>query len=157
MKCYFPIKALVVCMLLCILCYTCAMADSETMISANITETEKLFYANVLDTVNSLKQVHMNPDTIELLGAVVMKPNSDNPRTVVYISSKGMNNKTNTDFFWKDLYSSEISTRFAKDCYTGHNGRMPIETLDLKEISYFEICGDYVPYLSSTKDIVVDY
>lgn len=126
-------------------------------ILSNITEFEALLYVNVLDTVNSLKQIHMYPDTIKLLGAVVMNPKSDNPRTVVYISYKGQSNKKYTDYFWKDMNDVVIKNIFGEDCYTGHDGRMPIEQLDLKELRHYESYSDYVPNLSNTRDIVVDY
>ena len=126
--------------------------DSDTaqdvLSQYGITDTEASFYANVLDTINSLKQIHARPDTFEILGAVVMNPKSDNPRTVVYISYIGLDNNRKTDYFWKDLNKSEIKAIFAEDCYTGHNGRMPIDELDLIELSLYETSGAYTPNLS---------
>lgn len=130
-------------------------ADVETT-NSNITETEASFYANVLNTINSLKQIHANPDTIEILGAVVMNPDSDDPRTIVYISYVGLDSNEYTDYFWKDMNEPEIKAKFAKDNYSGNDGRMPIEQLDLAKLAYYESCGTYVPNLSPISDIYLD-
>ena len=135
---------------------TSSKAIKDNLSQYGITETNVLFYANVLDTINSLKQIHTNPETIEILGAVVMNPKSDNPRTIVYISYIGADDKEYTDYFWKDLNGDEIKAIFAKDCYTGNNGRMPIEQLDLTELAYYETCGAYTPNLTSTSEIYLD-
>ena len=132
--------------------YGSSDASSESSVSSttqyNITETDASFYANVLDTINSLKQIHAHKDTIELLGAVVMNPTSNKPRTIVYISYVGLDNNNYTEYFWKDLNKPEIKAVFAEDCYKGNNGRTPIKQLDLNELRYYESCGLYVPNLS---------
>ena len=66
-----------------------------------------------------------------------------------------MNGVAYTDYFWKDLNSREIKARFAEDCYTGHQGRMPIEQLDMVELNYYAECGAYTPNLSPTSCIDV--
>lgn len=135
---------------------TTGIVDEETyntLYESCITIEEEQFYANILNTLSSLKQIHINPDTIKLLGAVVMNPQSDNPRTIVYISSVGLNNHENEDYFWKDLNDYAIKAIYAKDCYTGHNGRMAVEQLDLSEIAYYESCAKYIPDLSPRSEI----
>lgn len=123
------------------------------VIDSNAPITKEALYKNVLDTVNSLKQIHANPDSFELLGAVVMNPNSDDPRTVINISYIGSDNNIYTDYFWKGLHDSEINARFAEDNYTGNGGRMPIEQLDLNEIANYETSGDYTPSLTPVSKI----
>ena len=135
---------------------TSSDTTKDVLSQHGITETEALLYANVLDTINSLKQIHAHPETIEILGAVVMNPKSDNPRTIVYISYVGLDDKEHTDYFWKDINGNAIKAKFAKDCYTGNNGRNPIEQLDLGELSYYETSGVYVPNLSPTSEIDLD-
>lgn len=121
-----------------------------------ITDEETRLYANVLNTINSLKQIHANADTITLLGAVVMNYDTNNPRTVVYISYTGLDNKNHTDYFWKDMNEIEIKAIFAKDNYTGNKGLNTVKELDLNEIAYYETSGEYVPKLTPSKEIYLD-
>ena len=132
-------------------CKRCnSIINAEYIYYYDITDEEVKLYTNILNTVRSLEQVHLNPDSFKLLGAV-----ATHKRTTIYLSYKGTDGKTYSDYFWKDLSESSISNRFGIENYQGH--ATPVEKLDLKEIEYFKSCGAYVEKLVSTENINVSY
>lgn len=121
------------------ICPACgAVSETKKTYFYDLTDSDVALYASVLDTYNSLKASHMNPDSFELLGAVA-KP--DGKRTTICVSYVGGGEKL-TDYFWKDTYEKEVSNRFGIENYEGKASGTP-EVLDLDKIRYFENCGGY--------------
>ena len=106
----------------------------------DITQEEEKLYKNVLDTINSIKAIHVNPDSFCLLGAVAKTNNS---RTTIYVSYVGLDEATHTEYFWKDISGDIVKCVFGQDNYLGTASK--VYDLDLEEIQYFEKIGVYTP------------
>lgn len=132
-------------------CAVCsAVLDERFIFYYDITPEEEKQYANILNTVHSIAQIHLNPESFELLGAV-----TTDTRTTICLAYEGMDGKVYTDYFWKDFGENEISNRFGSDNYKGTFS--PVKELDIAEIMYYENCGAYVEKLVSSKYINVSY
>lgn len=126
---------------------------SEVMYYYDITDVEIELYNNVLNTINSLKAIHMNPDSLELLGATATTI-GDHYRTTIYLSYIGGNGETYEDYFWKDTDDDGIKNIFGVDNYEGLASG-GADSLDLEELEYYASCGAYVEELSPGSAISV--
>lgn len=135
--------------------YMCSRCDEIAKIEVayyyDITDEELRLYDNVLNTYNSLKTIHLVPDSFKLIGATVQDIGGKY-RTTIYMSYKGLDGKTYKDYFWKDVNSKEIKAIFGEDNYYGRNSG-GAEQLDLEEIMYYAECGAYKEKLVSEEYI----
>ena len=134
------------------MCSRCdGVAKTEVAFYYDITADELKLYNNVLNTFNSLKTIHLVPESFELLGASVQTIGGKY-RTTIYMSYKGLDGKKRTEYFWKDLNEKDIMAVFGEDNYYGRNSG-GADTLDLEEILYYAECGAYKANLVDEKYI----
>lgn len=127
--------------------------EEEYLLYYDITKEEEVLYKNVLDTLYSIKECLINPDTLEFLGATKF---SDDRRTTIHVQWDGTDGNTYTYYFWKDVGKKTISNEFGQRNYEGNPNSHSVEQLDLTEITYYANSGAYETTIISSEHIVFE-
>jgi len=127
--------------------------ETEKVYFYDYTEEDKVICTNVLNTINSLKAIHGNPNSFEVLGISV---NENTNRTTICLSYEGTNGQQFVDYFWKDIDAYVIKNTFGKNNYEGMGSAVPVKSYDVNKALYFEKCDMYIETLVDSEYIVLN-
>lgn len=133
--------------------YCDEILEEEYLLYYDITKEEEVLYKNVLDTLYSIKECLINPETLEFLGATKF---SDDRRTTIHVQWDGTDGNTYTYYFWKDVGKKTISNVFGQTNYEGNPNSHTVEQLDLAELTYYANSGIYEKTIISSEHIVFE-